>query len=129
MFYTSFITWQRALYYISVKCKLFNKIIINTMFSIFNIKKPSSSVPNVSTTVDDLSQSKGLVKDIDDPGLSVLDVSSDVNDLDLGDLDSGPRRPILKVCILLTFYSVLALYCELYFNTTCKLFSSLNLDD
>jgi len=47
------------------------------MFSIFNIKKPSSSVPNVSTTVDDLSQSKGLVKDINnDPG---LDVSSNVN--------------------------------------------------
>jgi len=46
-------------------------------------------------------------------------------DLDLGDLDSGPRRPILKVCILLTFYPVLALY----YYTTCKLFSSLNLDD
>ncbi|XP_022183102.1 uncharacterized protein LOC111042711 [Myzus persicae] len=30
---------------------------------------------------------------INDPG---LDVSSDVNDLDLGDLDSGPGRPILK---------------------------------
>jgi len=96
------------------------------MFSIFKIKKPSSSVSNVSTAVDDLCQSKGLEKDINDPG---LDVSSDVNDLDLGDLDSGPRRPILKVCILLTFYPVLALYCELYFNTTCKLFSSLNLDD
>lgn len=76
------------------------------MFSIFNIKKPSSSVPNVSIAVDDLSQSKGLEKDINDPG---LDVSSDVNDL-----DSGPKRPILKVCILLTFYPVLALYCELY---------------
>ncbi|KAF0723115.1 zinc finger MYM-type protein 1-like [Aphis craccivora] len=63
------------------------------MLTIFNIKKPSSSVPNVSTAVDDLSQSKGLEKDINDPG---LDVSSDVNDLDLGDLASGPRRPILK---------------------------------
>jgi len=63
------------------------------MIRIFNIKKPSSSVPNVSTAVDDLSQSKGLEKDINDPG---LDVSCDVNDLDLGDLDSGPRRPILK---------------------------------
>jgi len=59
------------------------------MFSIFNIKKPSSSsvsssVPNVSTAVDDLSQSKGLEKYINDPG---LDVSSDVNDLDLGDIN------------------------------------------
>lgn len=70
------------------------------MFSIFNNKKPSLSVPNVSTAVDDLSQSKGLEKYINDLG---HDVSSDVNDLDLGDLDSGPRRPILKVCILLTF--------------------------
>lgn len=66
------------------------------MFRIFNIKKPNSNVPNVPTAVDDLPHSK-CEKDIGDPG---LDVSSDVNDLDLGDFDSGPRRPILKVCIL-----------------------------
>lgn len=70
------------------------------MFSIFNIKKPNSSVPNVSTAVDDLSNVK-CKEDIDEPGLLV--VCNELNDLDLGDFDSGPRRPILKVCILLTF--------------------------
>lgn len=71
------------------------------MFSIFNIKKPNTSVPNVPIAVDDLSRFK-REKHIDDLGLLVV-VSSEVNDLDLGDFDSGLRRPIHKVSILLIF--------------------------
>lgn len=70
------------------------------MFSGFNIKKPNSSVPNVPTAVDDLPHFK-CEEDIDDLGLLVI--FNEGNDLDLGDFDSDPRRPILKVCILLTF--------------------------
>lgn len=106
------------------------------MFSIFNTKKPNSSIPNVSTA---RTADLRCEEDVDNPGLLVI--SNQVNNLDLdsdlGDFDSGPRRPILKVCNVLLFIKIIIYNYTQYwhfifsfnFNATCKLLSSLNLDD